>query len=495
MPNALWITNCLNRSVSKVADRRKRSGLVSSLVPGAILSLLLTTSQAQTNFQQILSFGALPQSGSSPRAQLMEGSDGWLYGLTYVGGTEGSGTIFKISKNGSGFVQIHSFTNGGYPLGGLVEASDGALCGRTSNSGADGSATVFKCNKDGSGFTLLHVFPPPGTTGDGTTPMGSLIRGNDGILYGATFGGGAANLGTVFGLSANGGNYTNLHSFAGGTDGSYPATGVCQGLDGALYGMTQGGGSNGYGTVFKLNPKTGGCMILHHFSGGTNDGWAGIGGLVQDSEGLLYGTTSLGGAENVGTMFRLDTNGGSYAVLRSFTLASEGMHLCANLVAGSNNVLYGATQYGGPDNIGTVFGVKGDGTGYALLHSFSALGGDGSEPLAPLLMGSDGALYGSTSLGGSYVTNGVYGTLFRMFASSPQLVPPVILSQTVIGGNFQVSFSGPDGQSYRVLATTDLSLPPASWTVLTNGTFAGPATFIDTPTAHNPARFYRVGSP
>jgi hypothetical protein len=75
------------------------------------------------------------------------------------------------------------------------------------------------------------------------------------------------------------------------------------------------------------------------------------------------------------------------------------------------------------------------------------------------------------------------------------LVPPVVLSQTIIGGKFQLSFTGPDGQSYRVLGTTNLSLPLASWTVLTNGTFAGPATFIDTATADNPARFYKVGSP
>jgi hypothetical protein len=75
------------------------------------------------------------------------------------------------------------------------------------------------------------------------------------------------------------------------------------------------------------------------------------------------------------------------------------------------------------------------------------------------------------------------------------LVPPVVLSQTIIGDSFQLSFTGPGGQSYRVLATTDLSLPLASWTMLTNGTFAGPATFIDTATAGNPARFYKVASP
>jgi uncharacterized repeat protein (TIGR03803 family) len=630
---------------------------VLSLVPGAILSLLLTTSQAQTNYQQILSFGLLPQSGSSPRAQLMEGSDGWLYGTTYAGGASNVGTIFKISKNGSGFSRIYTFTNSDLPYGGLVEASDGALCGATSGGGANHSGTVFKCSKDGSGFTLLHVFPSGQK--DGTYPVCSLIKGNNGLLYGTTFSGGEANKGTVFGLNPDGSGYTNLHNFTGttGFDGSFPWAGLYQGLDGALYGTTQTGGSNDFGIVFRINPNDSAYEILHHFSGGTNDTPRVYGSLVQGSDGLLYGTTYSGGTNNLGTVFKLNTNGGSYAVLLSFTSGSDGNQPFAGLVAGSNSVLYGTTRYGGGTN-GTVFRVNTDGTGYAVLHRFSdnAGDGDGRQPLAPLLMGSDGALYGSTYYGGRYATNGALGdgTLFRMFASCPQivitmlgdnpltnechfpfvdpgatasdggcglasfttnstvnpnavgsytiqyvatdsvantstntrtvivqdttppvitncapaqtliagpsgtatlsnltalvsagdacsasvtivqapppgaelpvgtntvsfyvddgngntntcsttvtvnaagLVPPVVLSQTIIGGKFQLSFSGPDGQSYRVLATTDLSLPLASWTVLTNGTFAGPATFIDTATADNPARFYKVGSP
>jgi uncharacterized repeat protein (TIGR03803 family) len=453
-----------------------------------VFGLLLATSQAQTNYQRILSFGPLPQSGSSPRGQLMEGSDGWLYGTTYAGGTNGSGTVFKIGKTGVGFARLHSFADGDFPCGGLVEANDGTLCGTTSSGGAYHSGTLFKLNKDGSEFTLLHVFPS--STDDGAQPVASLTTGKGGVLYGTTFGGGAANSGTVFSLNPDGSSYTNLHNFTGtnGADGSFPFASLCQGLDDALYGTTQAGGSNDLGAVFKLNPDGTGYAILHHFSGGTVDGRLPLGGLVQGSDGLLYGTTYYGGTNDLGTVFKLGTNGGVYAVLRNFMGGSQGNQPFAGLVQGVDGVLYGTTRYGGSNDGGMVFKLSTDGSGYTALHNFSGMGGDGSQPLAALLLGTDDALYGSTYWGGDYTTNGVSGTLFRLFSSYPQIV---ITSITPASGGFLLSFvGGAAGRAYQIQATTNQSV---AWQTIGSSTAAidGTFQFLDSTVSNIPSRFYR----
>src|ERR1035437_1951570 len=211
MHSALWIRSCLNRSVSKVADRRKRSGLMLGLVPSVILSVFLTTSQAQTNFQQILAFGPSLESGSWPQGELLEGSDGFLYGTTYGGGSDGLGTVFKTSKNGSEFISLRSFTDDAYfPGVGLVESSDGVLLGTTPDGGANGAGTVFKMNKHRSGFSLLHSFAAG--PGDGSRPLGRLVAAAGGMLFGTAFNGGTANKGVVFALNADGSGYRILHN-------------------------------------------------------------------------------------------------------------------------------------------------------------------------------------------------------------------------------------------------------------------------------------------
>jgi len=461
-----------------------------SLVPAAIFCLLLATSQAQTNFQRILSFGPTTQSSSSPRGQLIEGSDGWVYGTTYSGGTNGSGTVFKISKTGVGFTQMHSFTDRDFPYGGLVEANDGALYGTTSGGGINGSGTVFKLNKDGSGFSLLHVFPS--STGDGEQPQANLTLGNGGVLYGTTVSGGAANRGIIFRLNPDGSGYTNLHSFAGASadgDGSFTFASLCQGFDGALYGTTQYGGSNDLGAVFKLNPDGTDYAILHHFSGGPVDGRFPLGGLAQGSDGLLYGTTYYGGANDLGTLFKLGTNGGAYAVLRAFTDGIQGNQPYTGLVQDADGTLYGTTRYGGSNDGGTVFKLNEDGSGYTVLHSFSGLGGEGSQPLAALLVGTDGALYGSTYSGGDYTANGVGGTLFRLFASNPQVV---ITSLTPDSGGFILSFAGgAAGRTYQVQATTNHC--SGCWQTIGSSTAAidGTFRFSDATASNVPCRFYR----
>jgi uncharacterized repeat protein (TIGR03803 family) len=178
-------------------------------------------------------------------------------------------------------------------------------------------------------FTSLHsftVFP------NGAYPAAALVQGSDGNFYGTTQGGGTNGAGTVFQISTNGA-LTSLYSFTGGNDGADPRAGLVQGSDGYFYGTTSGGGTNNEGTVFKISPN-GGLTGLYSFIGG-NDGAYPVAGLVQGSDGYFYGTTYDGGTNGAGTVFRISTNG-ALTSLYSFTGGNDGGVPQAGLVQGVN---------------------------------------------------------------------------------------------------------------------------------------------------------------
>ncbi len=310
------------------------------------------------------------------------------------------------------FQRLKSFGDpnltGQNPIAGLIEGSDGALYGTTPDGGSGGEGTVYKLNRDGSGCTVLWGFSSGG--GDGSTPHGGLVEGGDGALYGTTLLGGSGYGGTVFKLDRDGSGYTVLRTFtASGSDAYYPRAGLIEGSDGALYGTTLLGGSGYGGTVFKLNRDGSGYTVLWSFSSGGGDGYYPIAGLIEGSDGALYGTTHSGGSGGLGTVFRLNADGSGYAVLWSFSSSGgDGYYPIAGLIEGSDGALYGTTGSGGSG--GTVFRLNRDGSGYAVLRSFSSSGGDGYYPYAGLIESSDGALYGTTMRGGS----GGGGTVFKL---------------------------------------------------------------------------------
>jgi uncharacterized repeat protein (TIGR03803 family) len=199
---------------------------------------------------------------------------------------------------------------------------------------------------------------------------------------------------------------------AGPMDGSYPDAALLWGLDGRLYGTTSEGGSNDVGTVFTLNSDGSGYQILHHFSSVPNDGSYPVAALIQDSNGVLYGTTPNGGSNNVGTVFKLCANGGGYIILHQFqSSGADGQTPVSALTLGSNGLLFGTTLSGGSNGFGGVFKIGTDGTGYQRLYDFTANGpNDGQTRSSALLQGSDGALYGTTSAGGIYGD----GTIFKL---------------------------------------------------------------------------------
>jgi uncharacterized repeat protein (TIGR03803 family) len=432
--------------------------------------------------------------GATPEAGLVQGSDGNFYGTTCLGGatnhdaligTYGCGTVFKISTNGL-LTSLYSFTggnDGGNPWAGLVQGNDGDFYGTTMWGGTNGWGTVFKITSNGLP-TRLYSF---NGTNDGGHPAGGLVQGSDGNFYGTTAS--AASHGTVFKISPNGA-LTTLYSFDG-YDGGYPSAGLVQGSDGNFYGTTDYGASDSndrfaYGTVFKIS--SGGALTRLYSFNGTNDGGYPAGGLVQGSDGNLYGTTGGGFvASNPGTVFRISTNG-ALTTLHSFNGTNDGGFPNGPLVQGSDGNLYGTTGGGGTD--GYRFGVVGYGTVFkistngALTTLYSFGGNDGTSPQAALVQGSDGSFYGTTSSGGL----GGAGTIFRL-----TIVPaaPALQAVALTNGTLSLTWSTEAGGVYQPQFSSDLS--SSNWTNLGGALTAAGATLSTTDSVTNgPRRFYRV---
>lgn len=367
---------------------------------------------------------------------IMDGS-GNLYGMAEYGGLNNDGTVFKLEPTGSGNYTesiLYSFAGGSdgkYPDGTLSMDSSGNLYGTTRAGGSADLGTVFELAPNGSGGyteSVLHAF----TGGsDGQVPVGRLIVDSGGILYGTTeFGGGSNDTGTVFKLVPNGsGGYTEsiLYSFAGGSDGANPVSGVVTDNAGNLYGTTAYGGSGGtipgYGTVFELTSNGSGGYtesVLYRFTGGS-DGANPFNGVIVDNAGNFYGTTvNGGGSQNDGIAFKLAPNGsGGYieSVLYSFSGGSDGANPSSGFIMDNAGNLYGETSFGGgSNNSGTVFMLTPNGSGgYAesILYSFTG-GSDGSIPSGGLIMDNTGGMYGTAGYGGEGGSG--YGTAFEIYA-------------------------------------------------------------------------------
>ena len=314
----------------------------------------------------LYSFCAQPNctDGNAPDAGLALGSDGNFYGITTSGGAVGDGTVFKISPSGD-FTLLHSFmgSDGAEPNGTLLLASDGNFYGTTTSQGSNHGGTLFRINSSGT-FTTVYNFCTLGACHDGSGPFGGLMQGTDGYLYGTTTSGGTGFLyGTVFKMTLNG-VLTTLHSFVS-SDGSTPQGKLVQASDGNFYGTTTSGGNAqactfGCGTIFKIT-SSGTFTPLHNFEG--TDGSFVIAGLIQASDGKLYGTAGRGGnAQNCntcGTIFNI-TLGGTLTTLHNFAgFPSEGSLPVGGLVQASNGGFYGTTEAGGSVGDGSIFSLSG----------------------------------------------------------------------------------------------------------------------------------------
>jgi uncharacterized repeat protein (TIGR03803 family) len=304
----------------------------------------------------LYSFTGTGGDGAYPYGALIQASDGNFYGTTLTGGQYGPGTVFKITPGGTEAV-VYSFgvtgTDGGNPSGGVIQGRDGYLYGTTGGGGTSGSGTVFRVSLDGSTYSV--VWPFVGGNTDGASPVGSLLQTSDGTLYGTTQGGGVNGLGAVFKIAtpATTPAESVLYFFNTGSDGNTPKEGLILGRDGLLYGTTRYGGTGGVGTIFSIS-TTGTYASLYSF-GAAQDGTVPAGNLFLASDGNFYGATYTGGTSNNGTVFKF-TPGGAETVIYSFANGTDAANPICGVIQGSDGFLYGTTQNGGVGN-GAIFRV------------------------------------------------------------------------------------------------------------------------------------------
>jgi uncharacterized repeat protein (TIGR03803 family) len=402
-----------------------------------------------TGFTNLHVFAGYPREGANPQAGLAL-SGGTLYGTTLNGGSEGYGTVFAVHTDGTGFTNLHNFSadfpypytnqDGANPWGGLLFAGS-RLYGTAEFGGTNTRGTVFALNTDGTGFTNLHNFA--GSPDEGAVPQGGLVLSGT-TLYGTTADGGSSNDGTVFAINCDGTDFTNLHSFVG-NDGHYPLDSLV--LSGnTLYGTTQDGGTNvdnhgeGFGTIFAIQTDGTGFTNLYYFTPTVSDPYTNGDGANPSSTlilscNTLYGTALYGGPSGKGTVFAVNTNGGSFATLYSFTGASDGGNPEAGLIR-SGNTLYGTMASSGTNGGGLVFGLSfapqlaivPKGTNVILSWPANAAGFDYSryklQSATNLTSGEDWSAISlvPTSIGGQkIVTNPISGAQMFFRLSQPEV--------------------------------------------------------------------------
>jgi len=365
--------------------------------------------------------------GGAPSNGMTQGPDGAFYGVTGLG--IGS-TIFRFTP-GTGVTTLHTLVDadGGLSSSRLLVGADGALYGTSSRSSTV-SGSVWRITTQGA-FSVLHFF----NGADGQDPGGSLAKDPAGTLYGSTISGGPSNCGTIFSITAAGA-FTTLHAFSCGADGNAPRGLMAFGADGNLYGTTDGGGSNSFGTVFRIT--TGGALTtLYSFTNGA-DGSGDQSGLVLGTDGDFYGTTS-GGTMGRGTIFRI-TPAGVLTTLYELS-PGDGSEPLSALVQDSKGTLYGEAYntdvYPG-SGYGTLFELTPSGT-FVTLRTMNFH--TGANPSGGLTIASDGNLYGTDTMGG---TN-VLGAIFTMALAGSLTGTPAVLgpqSEGVSAGMTVAQVSG-----------------------------------------------------
>jgi uncharacterized repeat protein (TIGR03803 family) len=444
----------------------------------AALSVLVLAGPAGASVGTLHSFAGVD--GETPAAPLVQGLDGFLYGVAAHGGDfnvlppDGGGTIFRTDAVGN-LTSLHVFRglDGAVPTG-ITRGRDGAFYGTTTYGGqpgisslTPGTGTIFRIDPAGS-LTTVFVFPG----GERGFRPGPLMQGEDGALYGTAVGGETLYQrlpGVVYRFDPATRDYRILRTFAL-RDGIYPdgrsPTGkLFQASDGFFYGTTSQGGPWNAGVVYKVD-ATGQFAVVHPFD--VNEGSGPKAGVFQASDGFFYGTLEY--ATYGGKIFRLDAAGSLTTVFTFGPYSADGWRPVTNPIEGRDGFFYGTTPRGGSSSgsYGVVYRLSPSGS-LSVLHSFS--GADGIAPSAALLQANDGLLYGSTVAGGAYGL----GTLFTLDAAQPAALPrPVSLwidPPSVVGGTRATATvtlswdAPPGGASVSLTSNSSLASVPVTVTV------------------------------
>jgi len=389
------------------------------------VTILLSAAWAAKAPQVIYSLAG-ENDGEYTDTDLVIDSAGNLYGTSVQGGDFGSGTVFQLALSGNGWTHtvLYSFSggaDGGEPYKGVTLDSEGNLYGTAVTGGGGfcegGCGVAYKLTHVGGTWTqsVIHTF----TGGnDGSGPGAGLTLNKHGDVYGMTPTGGAYGLGVIFRLHLqNSGAWSLkvLHAFTGGDDGATGSAGRLILRRGILYGAATVGGANGQGTIFSLKHLPGEWRFttLYSFKGQPDAGFP-YGGLTFDQAGNIYGTTYYDGANDFGSVYQLVPQGdGSWSerVLYSFKGGRDGLGSISNLVIGKNGALYGTTSEGGAGcSCGTIFKLRSDGQGnWKETPAYRFMGApDAAFAYNGMVADSAGNLYGATVHGGSNNDGAIY---------------------------------------------------------------------------------------
>ena len=515
----------------------------------SLAAVLRLAAQPAPQFATIYEFGGV---NAIPGAELTLGPNGQLFGTTYGGAdADGTGSIYELVPNGKGgftFNTLYRFdiayspaNDGQYPDAGLALSPDGTTLYGTTQQGGSGGGVLFSLNiaqseggvvksnlpqpKDSSlGYAVHHIFDMVTEGGFAAATPYERVTAEDfglalAILIGTLSSDGPNNGGAVFTFDPSNDSVAVKHIFSGsGTakavDGYDPQGKLAAGPSGGgssgsvqktpiksnattnidlstitLYGITKSGGSNNWGTVYSVNANGSNYMVLHHFNFSATDGAGPQGGLVL-SGNTLYGTTPLGGGNFAGTLFKINTDGSGFQIIKNFDFATTGYSAGGDLIL-SGSTLYGTTHSGGVNGGGTVYSINTSGSNFMVLHSFTTpvsdgnghfTNSDGGFSVAGLLL-SGYTLYGTTSYGG---TNGV-GTVYEILLPAP---PSLNIAKA--GGGYKISWPSSATnfvlQQNSNLATTNWSTN--SLAIANDGTNKSVSVI---PTATN--AFYRLFNP
>jgi uncharacterized repeat protein (TIGR03803 family) len=358
------------------------------------------------------STGCTPYDGG----RLTQGADGYLYGTTGYGGTANKGTIFKVNTAGTSYNVVWNFdgTNSGeLPTAALTLATDGNFYGTTAGGGTSNYGTLFSFNPKTLALNVLHDFSSAESSSD-APPIEATNKVLHGVLYGTT------QSGEVYTFNLKTQTFQPLPYKTPGD----PNASLVQASDGYLYGVSQVGGKDNAGTIFRVS-LAGKVKILYAFTAGT-DGASPTGPLVE-GKGGLFGTTYYAGSSthDAGVVFMLALPSLQFTTLHIF-VGTDGSRPAAGLKAATDGSFYGTTAYGGANGVGTIFQITPSGT-FTHLFDFTGMGGSvsGNGPGTTLMEDTNGILYGLTTYGGANGTGEGDGVFYSL--TLPDITPNIIL--------------------------------------------------------------------
>lgn len=414
--------------------------------------------------------GAFPQTG------LVE-SGGFLYGVASGGGRSGFGTVFKVATNGTNFATLKSFSlsDGAFPVTKLALAGT-TLYGATPGVGGTDGGTIFKINTDGTQFSTLH---PLTSSVDGKNVIALAVAG--GALFGVTASGNQ--YGTLFKMNTSGTPFSVVRAFLGRNasppDGDTPL--LLKLFGSQLFGATSKGGTNGDGTIFRVETNGTGYVVLKSFYGPVDGSTP---SALVASGNTLFGLTSSGGSQGYGTAFRMNSDGTGFAVITNLPPGANPFSTPQELAL-LNGTIYGATARGSK-NVGGLFKLNTDGTGLAEMASFTNVP-SGDMPLGGVILAGN-ALYGTTYTGGTYANGCVYR--FALTATNSAPAPVSIQAPWISGGRFVIRFQTAGNLNYSVEQISNVS--GSNWTSITNFTGNGAVFQMSVAMSNKPSMFFRV---